>query len=51
MKPISITGTLLLGLALSLPAFAADDAKPAAAIADQQSATRSEERRVGKECA
>ena len=45
MKPISLTGTLLLGLALSVPAFAADDAKPeggkpAAAVADQQSATQ-----------
>jgi carboxypeptidase C (cathepsin A) len=39
MKPISMTGALLLGVALSLPAFAADDAKPAA-IADQQSATQ-----------
>src|ERR1700733_905814 len=40
MKPVSMTGALVLGLALSLPAFAADDAKPAAAIADQQSATQ-----------
>ena len=39
MKPVSITGSFLLGLALSLPAFAADDAKPAA-IADQQSASQ-----------
>jgi len=45
MKPISLTGTLLLGLALSVPVFAADDAKPAegakpAATTDQQSATQ-----------
>jgi carboxypeptidase C (cathepsin A) len=38
MKPISMTGALLLGLALSVPVLA-DDAKPAA-IADQQSATQ-----------
>jgi len=46
MKLVPMTGTLLLGLALSVPAFADDDAKPAeggkpaAAVADQQSATQ-----------
>ena len=44
MKPASMTGAFLLGLALSLPAFAADNAKAAPGnagkIVDQQSVTQ-----------
>src|ERR1700742_354574 len=45
MKLVPVTGALLLGLALSAPAFADDDAKPAegakaGAIADQPSTTQ-----------